>query len=103
MNDSLTPKKELALEHLLARWHAIFTCLQQGGEVPPSQRLRAEGMMQILVELEMASAQQLQAAMAACYLRCYGQALPADWADLFPFPQIPGFGVRAPVYPSTHD
>ena len=101
MSDSLTPKRELALEHLRQRWTAIFTCLQQGGEVPPSQRLRAEGMMQLLVELELASASQLQAAMAQCYQQCYGLALPADWVDLFPFPQIPGFGVRAPVYPST--
>jgi hypothetical protein len=60
-------------------------------------------MMQLLVVLEMATVEQLQAALAECYFECYQRALPADWRELFPFPQIPGFGVRAPVYPSTHD
>ena len=97
------PKIELALQHLQHCWRTIFTRLQRGGEVPPSQRLRAEGMMQMLVVLELATAEQLQAALADCYLECYRQALPPDWTELFPFPQIPGFGLRAPVYPSTPD
>jgi hypothetical protein len=103
MNDPMSDKKEFALQYLRRSWREIFTTLHEGGEVPPSQRLRAEGMMQLLVVLEMAAAAELQTALAVCYQQCYGQELPQDWIDLFPFPQIPGFGLRAPVYPSTSD
>ena len=95
------PKIERGMETLEQCWRAIFTCLVRGGEIAPSQRLRAEGMMQLLVEMEIATESQLQIALASCYLECFGEPLPADWEELFPFPQIPGFGVRAPVYPST--
>ena len=49
----------------------------------------------------------LQAAMAACYGEVFGTTLEQEWGcqwhELFPFPQIPGFGMRAPVVPSTGD
>ena len=90
-----------ALEQLRQRWRAIFDALAGGGEVPPAQRLRAEGMMETLVLLELATAEELQEAMAEVYETSYGEPLPPDWQDLFPFPQVPGFGRRAPVYPSA--
>ena len=93
----------VALAELERRWRAIFTALEAGGEVPPSQRLRTEGMMEALVLLDLVSTEELQSRLADCYLACYGEALPEDWIELFPFPQVPGFGRRAPVYPSTSD
>ena len=94
-------------EELERRWGIIFATLNGGGEVAPSIRLRAEGMMETLALLGEASVQELQSAMADCYLREYGVSLQQqwgeEWPELFPFPQIPGFGQRAPVYPSTRD
>ena len=61
--------------------------------------------MEALVLLGVASSEELQSAMAKCYLQEYGVSLlqqwGEDWNEMFPFPQIPGFGQRAPVYPST--
>ncbi len=98
------PKKRRALlEELDNRWRSIFSRLVEGGEVPPSLRLRTEGLMEALVLLELASVEELQSAMAVCYADYYSAPLPVDWRELFPFPQIPGHGRRAPVYPSTHE
>ena len=94
---------EEALFILENRCRAIFTALAGGGEVSPARRLRAEGMMESLVLLEFCTKEEVQESMAACYGQCFGSELPADWQSLFPFPQIPGFGHRAPVYPSTSD
>ena len=93
--------REQVLNDLQQRWRAIFGALAGGGEVPPTQRLRTEGMMETLVMLNFYTEQELQAEMAACYRDCYGAPLENGWQEWFPFPQIPGFGTRAPVYPST--
>jgi hypothetical protein len=89
------------------RWRHIFATLNAGGEVAPAVRLRAEGMMETLVLLDLSSAQELQGAMAECYREEFGVTLETawgrQWQELFPFPQIPGYGQRAPVYPSTPD
>ncbi len=94
---------EDALAELERRWRSIFGALAAGGEVPPATRLRAEGYMQALVDLEIASEQGLNAALETCYRDCFGESLPAGWRELQPFPEVPGFGRRAPVYPSTRD
>jgi len=57
-------------------------------------------MMEALAMSGLAGERELQDAMAASYLSCYGEPLEEGWRELFPFPQIPGFGLRAPVYPS---
>ena len=90
-----------ALAEVRRRWGAIFDALAGGGEAPPALRLRAEGMMEALALLELATAEELQDAMAEVYEASYGEPLPPDWRELFPFPQVPGFGRRAPVYPSA--
>jgi hypothetical protein len=94
---------EHALVELESRWRSLFRTLEAGGEVSPSQRLRAEGFMEALVVMGVAEEAALQDALEACYLECRGDGLPEDWRELFPFPQVPGFGQRAPVYPSTSD
>jgi hypothetical protein len=99
----MSGKQNLAWAELERRWHGIFSTLHSGGEVPPAQRLRTEGLMEAIVLLGIASPENVQDALERCYADCYGEPLRGDWRELFPFPQIPGFGQRAPVYPSTRD
>jgi len=89
------------------RWRAMFTALAAGDDVPPSQRLRAEGMMEAAALLGAATREDLVAAMDRCYREAYGHGISddfgEDWDAFFPFPQIPAMARRAPVYPSTRD
>lgn len=89
------------------RWQRIFTALAAGEDVPPSQRLRAEGMMEAAALLGLATTDQLVCSMSECYLAAFERDLVADfgedWQAFFPFPQIPAMGRRAPVYPTTSD
>jgi len=95
------------LREIEQRWETMFSALAAGADVPPSQRLRTEGMMQSAVLLELASEPELSAAMDRCYRDAFGRGIDdefgAHWQDFFPFPQIPAMGLRAPVYPSTGD
>ncbi len=92
---------------LRKRWRAMFEQLRDGRDLPPSRRLRAEGLMEAAVLAGEASAAQLQDAMAEVYREVYGHPLSDDfglqWRDFFEFPQIPGVMRRAPVWPSTRD
>ena len=92
---------------LESRWRAMFTALADGGDVPPTQRLRTEGMMEAAALLGIASPGALTAAMQRCYAAAFGRGIDEDfgegWQEFFPFPQIPAMGVRAPVFPSTRD
>ena len=98
---------QTGLDELERRWRHIFATLSAGGEIAPALRLRAEGFMEALVLLGLATPEDLQARMAFCYSSEFGESLEQDWgeawSELFPFPQIPGFGQRAPVFPSTRD
>lgn len=89
------------------RWRAIFIALAGGDDVSPTQRLRAEGMMEAAVLLAITTPERLVTAMDNCYRAVYGHSLRDDfgddWQDFFPFPQIPAMAKRAPVYPSTKD
>ena len=89
------------------RWGAMFAALAAGEDVPPSSRLRAEGMMESVVLLGVASVDDLVSAMERSYQAAFGRPVSVDfgedWRDFFPFPQIPAMGRRAPVYPSTSD
>ncbi len=98
---------EILVEELTRRWSAMFAALAAGDDVPPSRRLRAEGLMEAALLLGAASPQELDRAMDDCYRQAFGRALAddfgADWREFYPFPQIPAMGRRAPVYPSTRD
>ena len=89
------------------RWQAIFAALAGGDDVPPTQRLRTEGIMESVVLQGQATATELQDAMDACYRAAFGRGIADDcgddWQEFFPFPQIPAMGRRAPVYPSTSE
>ena len=89
------------------RWRAMFAALADGDDVPPSQRLRAEGMMEAADLLGVATREVLVASMGSCYRDVNGRSIEeefgTDWQDFFPFPQIPAMAKRAPVFPSTSD
>lgn len=89
------------------RWDEMFAALARGDDVPPGQRLRAEGMMEALVLQQAASENELVVAMDARYEAAFGRRIAADfgedWRAFYPFPQIPAMGTRAPVFPSTRD
>ena len=89
------------------RWRAMFVALANGDDVPPSQRLRAEGLMEAAVLIGTATVDELLQSMNHCYRGAFDQDIAAafgdDWQELFPFPQIPAMARRAPVYPSTPD
>ena len=89
------------------RWCAMFSALAAGDDVPPSQRLRAEGLMEAAVLLAIASPEALSDAMDRAYQSAFDRSLcddfGDDWQEFFPFPQIPAMPKRAPVYPSTKD
>ena len=92
---------------LEARWASIFGALAAGEDVPPTLRLRAEGMMEAVVLLGLASQEELVETMDRCYRVAFGcnmvEDFGQDWREFYPFPQIPAVGRRAPVYPSTRD
>ena len=97
---------ELQVE-LEQRWRTMFVALAAGDDVPPTQRLRAEGMMEAAALLQIATPDELTQSMQRCYRAAFGRGIDedfgADWQAFFPFPQIPAMGLRAPVYPSTRD
>lgn len=90
---------------LHARWRAIFTALNAGGDLPPAQRLRTEGLMEAIALAEELTPEKLQGQMDAIYCEIFGHNLEEEfgpqWQEFFPFPQIPAMSKRAPVYPST--
>jgi hypothetical protein len=95
------------LVELEQRWRAMFDALAAGDDVPPSQRLRAEGMMEAAELTGTVTREELLDSMGRCYREAFGRAITEDfgegWELFFPFPQIPAMARRAPVYPSTKD
>ena len=96
---------EPLLHTLEQRWQEMFRALAAGGDVPPAQRLRTEGLMEAAVLCGARESEALDAAMDACYRQAWGHGLEADfgpeWRRFHPFPVIPAVGLRAPVHPST--
>jgi hypothetical protein len=88
-----------------SRWRQMFTALAAGDDVPPSRRLRTEGLMEALVLTGEMTPETLQRAMDSVYTEVFGVGLSDEfgigWQDFFPFPQILAMGRRAPVYPSA--
>jgi hypothetical protein len=95
------------MRELRTRWREMFSDLAAGDDLPPGERLRAEGMMEAVLLTGEASAAEVDAAMDACYREAFGRDLDQDfgagWRDFHPFPQIPAVARRAPVFPSTPD
>lgn len=97
----------MLIAELDIRWRQMFTALAGGEDLPPTARLRAEGLMEAVLLTGQGTAQEVDSAMNACYRDAFGSDLAqdfgADWREFFPFPQIPAMAVRAPVFPSTSD
>ena len=95
------------MDEVTRRWNELFCQLAAGDDAPPSQRLRLEGLMEALVITGECAPAEVQAAMEQCYREAFGhgfaRAVGENWSSLHPFPQIPAFMQRAPVYPSTSD
>ncbi len=95
------------LAEINARWRHMFTSLQRGGDLAPTQRLRTEGLMEAAVLSGELTAERLRGLMDEVYYEVCGQQLAerfgARWEEFFPFPQIPAMASRAPVFPSTGD
>lgn len=93
------------LKVLEQRLTDMFTALAAGDDLPPTARLRAEGIMEALVFAGIHDEAGVVALMQRCYVESFGRDLVADfgvdWQAWFPFPQIPAMARRAPVYPST--
>ena len=89
------------------RLDTMFAALAAGADLPPSQRLRTEGMLESAALLAIASPEELVAIMERRYGAAFGRTLAEDlgedWREFFPFPQIPAMARRAPVYPTTSD
>lgn len=98
---------QLMMDELQQRWQSMFAALARGDDMPPGKLLRTEGMMEAAVLAGVCSEADLTRAMDACFQQAFGRSLSQsfgeDWRVFFPFPQIPAFAQRAPVYPSTKD
>ncbi|MBK6740537.1 MAG: hypothetical protein IPG64_23215 [Haliea sp.] len=81
--------------------------MADGDDMPPSQRLSAEGMMETVALMVVATLDDLVAARDWCYRAAFGHGigdeLGDDWQGFFRFSQIPAMGRRAQVIPSTRD
>ncbi|MEM1152794.1 MAG: hypothetical protein AAGI44_01545 [Pseudomonadota bacterium] len=98
----------ILLGELIQRWSHMFSALARGDNITPTDRLRAEGIMESLAMLEVgASSAAIDQEMNRCFTEEFGRTLDEefgeDWREFYPFPQIPAVGQRAPVYPSTKD
>ena len=95
------------LIELESRWRKMFSALFDGGDLPPSELLRAEGLMEAVVLAGELAPDLVLERMDGIYEEVYGRSLEqgfgSDWREFYPFPQIPFAGKRAPVYPSTSD
>ncbi len=68
-------------DELKLRWNYMFAALAGGGDVPPAQRLRVEGMMEAAALLEVASNEQLVQAMGECYKVAFGRSIAEDFGE----------------------
>ena len=95
------------LAEVHARWQQMFAALQSGGDLPPAQQLRTEGLMEAVILTSELTVEELRGQMAEVYYSVYGRPIAdsfgAQWEAFYPFPQIPAAVRRAPVYPSTAD
>jgi hypothetical protein len=107
MNREFTAMEAEVHSEIHTRWRQMFTTLLAGSDLPPTQRLRTEGLMEAITLLGALAPERVQEQMDTVYREVFGRSLAEDfgvqWRDFFPFPQIPAMSARAPVYPSTAD
>ena len=95
------------ITELQRRWSAMYAALEQGEDVAPATGLRTEGMMEAAVLAGIASPDELDRQLEDCFRQISGRSLAAafgdEWRRFHPFPELPLWMRRAPVYPSTAD
>jgi hypothetical protein len=96
---------QLLLEEIESRCHTVFRQLARGEDAPPALRLRLEGLLEAARLVGAADEGALDALISRCYAEAWQRELEADhgpdWRSFYPFPQLPAFALRAPVFPST--
>lgn len=96
---------ERIIAELQSRWEDMYCALERGEDVAPARGLRAEGMMEAAVLAGIATPAELDRLLEDCCRRCTGRTLAEslgdDWRRFHPFPELPLWMRRAPVYPST--
>jgi hypothetical protein len=94
-------------EEIEARMHALFDQLARGMDAPPAQIYRLEGMLEAAVLCGAGSVESWQDRIEACHdalaEQPLGERAGENWRELLPFPQLPAWMKRAPVYPTTGD
>ena len=87
------------------RLRALMERLAVGDDAPPAQRQRLEGLCEAAAYIGEFDEQSLDAFLERLHDDIFGESLTARlgeaWRDYHPFPQLPLFGQRAPVSPST--
>lgn len=95
------------LEIIESRYVELLERIKRGEDVPPGRALRLEGMLETAVLLELCDQAALEQRLEALHREVLGcpaaQVLGEDWREALPFPALPLFMDRAPVYPSTSD
>lgn len=83
----------------------IITRLHDGGDCPPAQQLRLEGLCEAAVLIGALSPAELYQRFEQQYLAITGRAVEASygdhWRSFYSFPTLPLFAEPAPVYPTS--
>ena len=94
-------------DELRGRWKHIFEAVVRGDDISLATRLRAEGLMEAAAILKIWEKDDQLRELKLTYCRVFGRGFEEsfgfEWELLHPFPEIPVYVERAPVYPSTKD
>ena len=92
---------------VMTRLKEIFDRLRAGQDIPPALRLRTEGLMEALVLAGDMTADDFDNTLEEQHTAYCGASLSdtlgPDWRQFHPFPELPIWMDRAPVFPSTSD
>lgn len=90
-----------------ARLRALLLRVAAGDDVPPGLRMRLEGLMEAAVLMGAATPESLHETLDGLHGEILGAPLAASlgdrWTELYPFPELPVFMQRAPVFRGTGD
>lgn len=98
-------KIETLIREIRARLAGALRRLDAGDDLPPSMRLRLEGLCEAAVLTGAATERDIDAMLDTLTKELLGfrlvDELGGDWRCAHPFPELPLFARRAPVSPTT--